>query len=933
MDRTFYQFCVMRDKDKGWCTVNVSPELPGGLVAEAYEERSDMVVSDPDFLERIGTLEKIYVRSDQNVHSDAIVHSQTKLTGTDKGNRLVFFSHCYVRKDAYSSLKEPETFLALAEENFRFSEEDTAAIPETLTFDPPLGKADELCRRLGIDRPLLPTLAKCFLLPSFLNSKNVQLFVVSGTDRSAAKEILCLLWSLLPYSLRPMYSASTYGKEGMALGTIVFTDEVPGRGYWFNPFTGENNILSDEYENALKKDAYLLRQAESAAETGEIDPTLFDRIERFLEEQGNKRDTGFKALRLAYRTLDAEEADEDELIALIGKWGAFLENGKDKTVGRVLRLTEKLAASLKRIPDEVIGVLKECRNVTEDGNHLERIGTLLEENDAYDAAVGDPERAMALLAKKRDEGIDSFARFCAAVKEANGQSRIDAFYQKKTAAAGMPANPEERSDALREWVAECRRFAGHSALREICAELLARAKNEAESIFQKEGFDAAANGYLEDCNAITGRDLPIPDTLINRNANKFYAERHYNDEPQSPEYRSFLYFFSTFRERFEKEATFFDMAALACEDRYDAPSLEKLKEYLTEDRSPLGDRVCALLLGNGTLIGPCTDLHFWKMLTDRAGMTGKGLLPTLKEMCRKGCVLFTDKTVLADALDNDEYWKSYANTNAVTSCLTDKIRYKDSDPASDKPCYVSGEIYELLMKYRTSVLVNSEDKDLPEDARAEKDKIRKKAAADIERANRELEKQREKEAKAAEKAAQKAEKESLSEARKRKKENPAPEEEENAAPSEQTYSLPEKEKREFRPDEWDKRYEEIHAMTAVKGMRKEKAETDYDMNLYDPMKSSLGPVKFPENEGDVPPPNAVPAVETHKETERKRRDGTNVLILILSAVALVLLIAVILVLLLHGGGETNPAEPTEPESEMTVGTAPENETEQGLASL
>lgn len=235
----FYQACYGKPANN-WQVLNVSPGTPPQMLS---------------FFENIGN-----GCTPQNMGTDVLLDAQgapvdlfelisgehtlcllkARYGERDSFGRPKMFAHGFMFP-AQGSYADPNGILAVSDANFRFSKEETAAIPEGLALDAPLD-IDAAMRRCGLTENTYKTLLACVYLV-LSSAADLPLYVrcENAVDRIKAA-IYCIL-SALPVSLRYQLSFSNANSFPYAkFKRVMFVDRVPAGAYYLDIETGETNL-------------------------------------------------------------------------------------------------------------------------------------------------------------------------------------------------------------------------------------------------------------------------------------------------------------------------------------------------------------------------------------------------------------------------------------------------------------------------------------------------------------------------------------------------------------------------------------------------------------------------------------------------------------------------------------------------------------------
>lgn len=362
----FYQACFSRlgsnSRNAGWQLTNTSPDIPYRIL-DVFESRqkSNEPVNRATPTDSQG---RPLCAMEINCESDFI--SFTKIQyGVPCYGREGMYCHGYFYGNAYEMLKDPNRLLTISDENFCFRQDDelstgsdfaaesmqdtssgileqylarTEQIPSELAFDEPFDE-DSALQICGMNKERYVLFIHCLFAAWGKNAKTTIFVQTDGSDRMT-KAMLYLAYSAIPYSLRPKLVASTFVDARNA--TLVFTNETLGSCWYFNPETGENNILNNAQRKRWNNTPIATNYAANYGKLATEKESYFGRIESELKVLGDIYSQDLNLLQLAYKmAFDSGDTDAD-LVGTMYDWLNLPLNYNDY-------LESKLAGILKKV--------------------------------------------------------------------------------------------------------------------------------------------------------------------------------------------------------------------------------------------------------------------------------------------------------------------------------------------------------------------------------------------------------------------------------------------------------------------------------------------------------------------------------------------------------------------------------------------------------
>lgn len=285
----FYQICFTRlggsERSAGWQLTNLSPDIPRRL-RDIFEQRQKMNEPTGYDTPRNAQGEPLCALE---INSEDGGISLTRIQyGVPCFGREGLFSQGFLFPNAYELLKDPNRILAVSDRNFCFSGDvqtddaldrflsATAQIPGELGYEA-AWSVDAAMAYTGMTTGILQDLIFS-VYTCWAKSVKTTLYVKTDGSDHMVRALLYLIYSALPYSLRPKIVATTFADTRSA--TLVFTHDIPNGCRFFDPATGSNNVLTEGQR---------IRWGESRFATLFFDgpPQAFDDLEAQLAQMGD----------------------------------------------------------------------------------------------------------------------------------------------------------------------------------------------------------------------------------------------------------------------------------------------------------------------------------------------------------------------------------------------------------------------------------------------------------------------------------------------------------------------------------------------------------------------------------------------------------------------------------------------------------------------
>ena len=388
MDLKCFQACYGRP-DTGWAVVNTSPDIPKGIVDDftAVERVNAAAVSGNIVAmganETPSCMWELYCKND----TVGLVRIQYHLS--DIEGRPISFAHGYLFPNCYDLLKKPEFFLTIARENFADQrltaeeKEELRKVPGALNRElmkrsvPDLMPSDFLhyssisvenaLKRCGMDETAYKKWMIAVYSQILTTNTQKNLYVKTDGSEEYAINLLYLTYAAIPYSLRPLLSASTYLRQNQRNTKLIFCAELPAGVPQYNPSTGETNIISEVTAKRTDDRNPIISAAIEYLIHGEAEK-CFVFIEACLDAMANDRITSMQSINLAHSIYRGEFQLEDRLPSIIYSWLTLPVPNSDSWEEFVCFLLEQFEKKKLKPSDDIKELLtKRLKDaVTED---------------------------------------------------------------------------------------------------------------------------------------------------------------------------------------------------------------------------------------------------------------------------------------------------------------------------------------------------------------------------------------------------------------------------------------------------------------------------------------------------------------------------------------------------------------------------------------
>ena len=234
--KKFYQVCYGKPNNN-WKSFNYSADATSNVISFYEKNAINNTPQNFDYSKLSGSECLCEI-----VCQDGLIEtSRIKYGMVDNFGRPMMFSHGYVFISDDKWLENPNNVLAMSEENFHFTVEETTEIPSIPKYNTPFSiESAKSITKLSDNQ--LKKIMGCVNL-SLSSATNFPLYFVYEGNIEEKKALMYLIFSLLPFPLRYQVSISTANNFQFSMNkTFMIIDYIPENGQYFDVCSGETNI-------------------------------------------------------------------------------------------------------------------------------------------------------------------------------------------------------------------------------------------------------------------------------------------------------------------------------------------------------------------------------------------------------------------------------------------------------------------------------------------------------------------------------------------------------------------------------------------------------------------------------------------------------------------------------------------------------------------
>ena len=309
----FDQICFTRisgtGSGDGWQSVNESPTIKGSAIsAFTGMQNSNTVAPQFDTVDQQEQIVTELCPDDESVFYTRIKYN----VGVDDKGRAIIFAHSFAfRLDEF--VRNFHDVLRLSNENFHYSVEQTAAIPNDLVLMEKV-ELKQCVSLLDLKPSIYTSLMRCIYY--VLSGKvKTTLHIICDCKPETIYQYLVCIYSALPVSFRKKVSFSNYTPSSSAVRTIVFDRQIKNRAdFYFDPKTGNNNVLNELLNKKMNQYAFIDTVPQKVMDPAFSPESFFAELDDELNKFANGQNITLDLYNVAYGLLkiEREGASKDE---------------------------------------------------------------------------------------------------------------------------------------------------------------------------------------------------------------------------------------------------------------------------------------------------------------------------------------------------------------------------------------------------------------------------------------------------------------------------------------------------------------------------------------------------------------------------------------------------------------------------------------------
>lgn len=244
--KNFYQICYGKPNKTDWTYFNMSENTPSNIMVFFTKVAKS---NSPEFVDSSFSEEK--KNFFELTSNDGMVEiSKVQYGSTDIMGRPTMFVHGFVFSAEDNILKKPNELLAVSNDNFKFSVEETKDIPSSLIVHASWTVKSAM-DYVGIQKNHLESIMALVNYSLASSTSSSSYIIYNGTEEQK-KALIYLVLHFLPYPLRYELSFSTADNLNPNFKkNIIITDKEDQNGYCVNLQTGSydfdwENVESDK---------------------------------------------------------------------------------------------------------------------------------------------------------------------------------------------------------------------------------------------------------------------------------------------------------------------------------------------------------------------------------------------------------------------------------------------------------------------------------------------------------------------------------------------------------------------------------------------------------------------------------------------------------------------------------------------------------------
>lgn len=246
----FYQACYGKPNNN-WELFNVSPDIPPSYSA-IFEKYGKACTPESIGIEKTVNSDGSHLCLYELISDDRkICLIRARYGERDNFGRPKMFAHGFVL-DGNELLSNPENVLAISDENFKFTEDETRTIPEYLLCDGEFSINKSLSV-MAVNEDTYKKLISCvYILLSSMT--DFPLYVICDNNPAVVKNAIYSILCALPFQLRYLLSFSNANSfQYSRFKRIMFVTQAPVNEKYFSLVDGSTNLNYSELKTIPEK--------------------------------------------------------------------------------------------------------------------------------------------------------------------------------------------------------------------------------------------------------------------------------------------------------------------------------------------------------------------------------------------------------------------------------------------------------------------------------------------------------------------------------------------------------------------------------------------------------------------------------------------------------------------------------------------------------
>lgn len=406
----------------GWQPVAVSDDIPPDAYNNCIklQNSNSSIQSHP--LDEDGNILNLYEVSGDGAY---IYVSRTRFGLLDRLGRPNMFSHAYIFPvKTASAAGDPNIFLTLDRSNFAENEEDALMHREKLLRHEPFTIQGAL-ETAGMSLRAYLTMIRCVYARFSERKAAKPVYIGYDGDEKKMQAILFCIYYGLPFYVRRNLSAASAESATSAGKNLVFSKYASRHEAYFEPVTGENNVLTSRMESRLERYGfadYAVRNLDS------IDPReYFEDLEALAVELGDMTASNELILKIAHQMLLGQEPhglSDEELDGRLSDALRSKTQGNVRMEEYISELLDEIRARKQQLTEESEANLSERLALPA----TERLASAGEQYWIYRLSSMSAEEAAKTLSYTPEAAFSRYQKELARSK--NGLEILDAYYSE-----------------------------------------------------------------------------------------------------------------------------------------------------------------------------------------------------------------------------------------------------------------------------------------------------------------------------------------------------------------------------------------------------------------------------------------------------------------------------------------------------------------------